>query len=89
MSKKVITKQDVQRWYFEGVKEISLDNSTIILPGAKDALMTAGIKVKAQEAQDLLRQKIRDCCNEKGIDETLKEKVVDAIIKKYITGKGE
>jgi len=87
MGKKVITKQDVQRWYFEGVKEISLDSNTIILPGAKDALMAADIKVKPRE-DDLIRQKIRDCCDEKGIDKILREKIVNNVIKSIEQNKG-
>ena len=39
MGKKIITKQDVEKWHFEGVKEICVDDNTILLPGAKDALM--------------------------------------------------
>lgn len=86
MGKKLITKQDVQRWYFEGVKEIYVDNDTIILPGAKDDLMNAGIKVKPQKQEEILREKIKECCDEKDIDESLKEKIISTVIAKYTGG---
>ncbi len=45
MAKKIITKQDIEDLYFKGCKELRLEKDTIILPGAKDAIRNAGIKL--------------------------------------------
>jgi len=45
LAKKIITKQDIEDLYFKGCKELRLEKDTIILPGAKDAIRNAGIKL--------------------------------------------
>jgi ethanolamine utilization cobalamin adenosyltransferase len=45
LKKKIITKQDIEDLYFKGCKELRLEKDTIILPGAKDAIRNAGIKL--------------------------------------------
>ena len=89
MGKKIITKQDVEKWYFEGVAEIYLDQDTILLPGAKDAAMTAGIKVKTRGAQEeQIKKVIEECCNDSGLDDLIKEKITKTVIAKYMAKMG-
>ena len=84
MGKKIITKQDIQKWYFEGVKEVYVDDNTLLLPGAKDALMAAGMKVKAESCQEeRINKVIEQCCDEKSLDSSLKDKIIKTVIEKY------
>lgn len=84
MGKKIITKQDIQKWYFEGVKEIYVDDNTVLLPGAKDALMAAGMKVKAENCQEeQINKVIEECCDDKSLDSVLKDKIIKTVIEKY------
>ncbi|MDD4569095.1 MAG: hypothetical protein PHE70_03075 [Tepidanaerobacteraceae bacterium] len=89
MGKKIITKQDVEKWYFEGVKEIYQDDNTILLPGAKDALMVAGIKMKVKDCQEeQIKKVINECCNDKSIDNSIRDKIVKTVIEKYMAKMG-
>jgi hypothetical protein len=84
VGKKIITKQDIQKWYFEGIKEIHVDDNTVLLPGAKDALMAAGIKIKDGKSQEeQILKTIEECCNEKELDSSLRDKIIKTVIEKY------
>lgn len=88
MGKKIVTRQEVEKWYFQGVKEISLDNDTIILPGAKDALMSAGIKVKPKDSrEEQIKKAIEECCAD-SVDEALRDKIIKLAIAKYMAKTG-
>ncbi len=83
MGKKVLTRQDVDKLYFEGTKEIYIDDETIVLPGAKDALMAAGIRVRTKDCQvEQIKKIIEECCDEKNIDEAEREKIIKSVIAK-------
>jgi len=85
INKKLITKQDVDKWYFEGIKEIYVDDNTMILPGAKDALMAAGITVKTKKdcsELEQIRKVVDEYCKEKNIDGEEKEKIIKSVIAK-------
>lgn len=84
MGKKVITKQDVEKWYFAGVKEISLDDDTILLPGAKDTLQTAGIRIQPKDhGEEQIIKAVAKYCTDNGIEEPIKEKIIKRAIAKY------
>ena len=88
MGKKIITKQDVERWYFEGKKEIYLDDDTMLLPGAKDTVRAAGMRVVIGENPELvpeasIKKAIEKCCDDAKLTEADKEKVVKAVIAKF------
>ena len=84
MGKKIITKQDIQKWYFEGVKEIYVDDNTLLLPGAKDALMASGMKVKARNCQEeQIKKVIDECCDEQNLDDVIKDKIIKTVVEKY------
>lgn len=85
INKKLITKQDVYKWYFEGIKEIYIDDNTIILPGAKDALMAAGIAVKTKKDSlelEHIRKVVDEYCKEKNIYGEEEEKIIKSVIAK-------
>ena len=89
MGKKIITKQDVEKWYFEGVKEIYLDDNTILLPGAKDALMAAGIKAKRKVGEEeQIKEVIAECCDQEKLEASIKDKITKAVIAKYMAKMG-
>ncbi|NLU09919.1 MAG: hypothetical protein GXW90_03060 [Tepidanaerobacter acetatoxydans] len=83
MGKKVLTRQDVDKLYFEGTKEIYIDDETIVLPGAKDALMAAGIKVRTKDCQvEQIKKIIEECCDEKEIADSMKNEIIKSVIAK-------
>jgi len=82
VSRKIITAQDVQELYFQGVKEIYIDPDTMLLPGAKDALKTAGIKVKEKDSRGYIRETIRQVCDEKQLDPVLCDKIAELVLEK-------
>lgn len=89
MGKKIVTRQDIEKWYFEGVKEIYLDHDTILLPGAKDAAMAAGMTVKTRETQEeQIKKVIEECCDDTNLDDSIKEKITKTIIAKYMAKMG-
>lgn len=83
MSRKIITAQDIERLYFQGVKEIYIDCDTLLLPGAKDALKTAGIKIRQKDGREkYIKTIIQGICDEKNLDSTLRDKVTELVMEK-------
>lgn len=89
MNKKIVTRQDVEKLYFQGVREIYVDQDTIILPGAKDAMMAAGIMaVVLNGSSKPIEQKVSEYCAERGIDRNLTDKIVEAVMQKMKAREG-
>lgn len=82
VSRIIITAQDIQELYFQGVKEIYIDPDTMLLPGAKDALKVAGIKLKERDSRESIREMIREICNEKKLDPALCDKIAELVLEK-------
>jgi hypothetical protein len=89
MNKRIVTRQDVEKLYFQGVREIYVDQNTIILPGAKDAMMAAGITAKVFDGLSKpIEQKVLEYCAKCGIDRELTDKIVEAVMQKVRTREG-
>jgi len=88
MGKKVITKQDVERWYFEGIREIYVDKDTILLSGAKDSIAVAGMTVKQcpkeEHSDEQIQEVVEECCEGGGLNESVKREIIKAVIAKYM-----
>jgi hypothetical protein len=89
MGKKIITRQDVEKWFFEGIKEISLDSDTVVLPGARDTLKRAGIRIRPKgSGEEQIKKAVAEYCTDNGIEDPIKEKITKLVIEKYMAKLG-
>lgn len=83
-----MTQRDVENMYLQGIREVYLEDDTILLPGAKDALKSLGMKVReGRDCQNTITT-IVDQCYGDNLDEGLKEKITKAVIAKYMAKLG-
>jgi len=83
MGKKILTAQDVQKLYFQGTKEIYIDSDTILLPGARDALKAADIRVIVKNSkEECIREIVQEICDQNSLGCALRDKIVERVLER-------